>query len=75
MTLQILRVAPLSATDDALLATFRRLGEVHGRLDGRLGAGLEARCRIPLPWFDVLSHLGGSEGGQLTMGSSPSASA
>jgi DNA-binding MarR family transcriptional regulator len=61
-------VAPANATDDALLATFRRLGEVHTQLEGRLGAAVEARCDIPLAWFEVLSHLGGSDDGQLTMG-------
>ena len=58
----------MSATDDALQATFRRLAEAHRRLDGRLDAAMEARCRIPLAWFEVLSHLGGSDDGQLTMG-------
>jgi DNA-binding MarR family transcriptional regulator len=61
-------VALVSATDDALQATFHRLAEAHRRLDGRLGAAMEARCRIPLAWFEVLSHLGGSDDGQLTMG-------
>jgi DNA-binding MarR family transcriptional regulator len=61
-------VAPANATDDALLATFRRLAEAHTRLEDGLGAAMEGRCRIPLAWFDVLSHLGGSDDGQLTMG-------
>jgi DNA-binding MarR family transcriptional regulator len=55
-------------SDDALITTFGRLVEVHGRLERRLGAELEARCELPLAWFEVLVRLGRSEDGQLTMG-------
>ena len=61
-------MAPISISDDALITTFGRLIEVHGRLERRLGAELEARCDLPLAWFEVLVRLGRSEGGQLTMG-------
>jgi MarR family 2-MHQ and catechol resistance regulon transcriptional repressor len=61
-------MAPLSASDDALITTFGRLIEAHGRLERRLGAELEARCDLPLAWFEVLVRLGRSDGGRLTMG-------
>jgi MarR family transcriptional regulator, 2-MHQ and catechol-resistance regulon repressor len=50
------------------MALFGRLSEVHGRLERRLGAELEARCGVPLVWFEVLRRLGGQEDEQLTMG-------
>ena len=59
---------PVSVSDDALITTFGRLIEVHGRLERRLGAELEARCDLPLAWFEVLVRLARSDGGQLTMG-------
>ena len=61
-------MAPIGVSDDALITTFGRLIEVHGRLERRLGAELEARCDLPLAWFEVLVRLGRSDGGQLTMG-------
>jgi MarR family 2-MHQ and catechol resistance regulon transcriptional repressor len=61
-------MASITASDDALITTFGRLIEVHGRLERRLGAELEARCDLPLAWFEVLVRLGRSEDGQLTMG-------
>lgn len=54
--------------DDALITTFGRLIEAHGRLERQLGAELEARCSLPLAWFEVLVRLARSENGQLTMG-------
>ena len=61
-------MAPVTVPDDALITTFGRLIEAHGRLERRLGAELEARCNLPLAWFEVLVRLGRSDGGQLTMG-------
>lgn len=55
-------------TDDDLLALFRRMTEVHRALVRRLGADLEARCGIPLVWFEVLGRLGQQEDEQLAMG-------
>ncbi len=54
--------------DGDLLALFRRMTEVQGSLSRRLGADLEARCGLPLVWFEVLAHLGQEENEQLTMG-------
>ena len=61
-------MASITVSDDALITTFGRLIEVHGRLERRLGAELEARCDLPLAWFEVLVRLGRSDDGQLTMG-------
>jgi MarR family transcriptional regulator, 2-MHQ and catechol-resistance regulon repressor len=61
-------VTPISSRDDALITTFGRLVEVHGRLERRLGADLEARVGLPHAWFEVLVRLSRSEEGQLTMG-------
>ena len=41
---------------------------MQGASDRRLGADLEARCGIPLVWFEVLAGLGQEEDEQLTMG-------
>lgn len=62
-------MSTLSRRDDALITTFGRLLEAQSRLERRLGAELEARCDLPLAWFEVLVRLGRSEGGRLTMGS------
>ena len=61
-------MAATPPSDDDLVALRSRLGEVHGRLARRLGAELEARCGVPLPWFEVLRRLGDQEDEQLTMG-------
>lgn len=62
-------MARISRRDDALITTFGRLVEAQSRLERRLGADLEARCNLPLAWFEVLVRLGRSEARQLTMGS------
>jgi MarR family transcriptional regulator, 2-MHQ and catechol-resistance regulon repressor len=62
-------VATISARDDALVTTFGRLLEAQSALERRLGAELEARCQLPLAWFEVLMRLARSEGAQLTMSS------
>ena len=54
--------------DGVLIALFNRMAGVQSRLGRRLGADLEARCGIPMVWFDVLAHLGREEDEQLTMG-------
>jgi MarR family 2-MHQ and catechol resistance regulon transcriptional repressor len=64
-----LGVAIISARDDALVTTFGRLLEAQSALERRLGAELEARCQLPLAWFEVLVRLARSEGAQLTMSS------
>ena len=61
-------MAATPPSDDELIALFSRLAEVKGHLGRRLGADLEARCGIPLLWFEVLAHLGREEDEQLTMG-------
>jgi len=61
-------MARISRRDDALITTFGRLVEAQSRLERRLGADLEARCNLPLAWFEVLVRLGRSEARQLTMG-------
>jgi DNA-binding MarR family transcriptional regulator len=61
-------MASITVSDDALITTFGRLIEVQGRLERRLGAELEARCDLPLAWFEVLVRLSRSDGGRLTMG-------
>jgi MarR family transcriptional regulator, 2-MHQ and catechol-resistance regulon repressor len=55
-------------TDDDLVGLFRRMTDVQGGLVRRLGADLEARCGVPLVWFEVLARLGQEEDEQLTMG-------
>jgi DNA-binding MarR family transcriptional regulator len=62
-------VTSLPRRDDALVTTFGRLLEVQSRLERRLGAELEARCDLPLAWFEVLVRLGRSAESRLTMGS------
>ena len=60
---------PAPVPDDAdLIALFSRIGDVQGRLARQLGADLEARCGVPLVWFEVLAQLGRQEDEQLTMG-------
>ena len=61
-------MTPISSSDGALISTFGRLVEVHGRLERRLGGDLEARFALPHAWFEVLVRLSRSEQGQLTMG-------
>jgi|HubBroStandDraft_1064217.scaffolds.fasta_scaffold196750_2 MarR family 2-MHQ and catechol resistance regulon transcriptional repressor len=41
--------------------------ETHARLTRVLSAALEARCGVPLTWFDVLLRVGRSPQGRLTM--------
>jgi MarR family transcriptional regulator, 2-MHQ and catechol-resistance regulon repressor len=62
-------VATISERDDALVTTFGRLLEARSTLERRLGAELEARCELPLAWFEVLVRLARSEHEQLTMSS------
>lgn len=59
---------PTSPTEDDLIALFGRMSQVQGGLARRLGADLEARCGVPLVWFEVLARLGQQEDEQLTMG-------
>ena len=54
--------------DADLVALFRRFADVQTGLARRLGTDLEARCGIPLVWFEVLARLGEQEDEQLTMG-------
>ena len=61
-------MAATPPTDDDLVVLFRRMTDVQGGLSRRLGADLEARCGIPLVWFEVLAGLGQEEDEQLTMG-------
>ena len=61
-------MAATPPTDDDLLALFRRMTDAQGGLARRLGADLEARCGLPLVWFEVLARLGHEEDEQLTMG-------
>ena len=61
-------MAATPPSDDGLIALFGRLSRVQAGLARRLGADLEARCGVPLLWFEVLAHLGREENEQLTMG-------
>ena len=49
--------------DDARITTFGRLFEAHARLTHLLGDELEAECGLPLPWYEVLLHVGRSTDG------------
>jgi MarR family transcriptional regulator, 2-MHQ and catechol-resistance regulon repressor len=57
----------LAQIDDERLALMGLLVRSHRHLTYLLGRELEQSVGIPLIWFDVLIHIGGAEGGQLTM--------
>ncbi len=52
---------------DEKVALFGLLLDTNARLSRDFGAELEARCQMPLAWFDVLLQLGNSDDGRLKM--------
>ena len=57
----------LGQIDDERLYLMGLLVRSHRRLADLLGRELEQSVGIPLVWFDVLIHIGGADGGRLTM--------
>jgi DNA-binding MarR family transcriptional regulator len=52
---------------DEKVALFGLLFETNARMSREIGAELEARCQLPLAWFDVLLQLRQSDTGRLKM--------
>ena len=52
---------------DEKVALFGLLLDTNARLSRDFGAELEARCQMPLAWFDVLLQLRNSDDGRLKM--------
>ncbi|MGA7834843.1 MAG: MarR family transcriptional regulator [Acidimicrobiales bacterium] len=52
---------------DEKVVLFGLLLETNARLSKDFGAELEAECRVPLAWFDVLMQLKNSAEGRLKM--------
>jgi len=57
----------LSSIEDERLQLMGLFMRSHRRLADLLGRELEQSVGIPLVWFDVLIHVGGAQGGRLTM--------
>lgn len=55
------------SVQDERITLMGLLVEVHARLARTLGGELEARCGLPLSWYDVMIRLGRSPEGFLTM--------
>jgi DNA-binding MarR family transcriptional regulator len=49
------------------VALFGLLFETNARMSREIGAELEAKCQLPLAWFDVLLQLHHNENGRLKM--------
>jgi DNA-binding MarR family transcriptional regulator len=60
-------VTSTPAVQDERITLMGLLVEVHARLARILGSELEARCGLPLSWYDVMIRLGRSPDGFLTM--------
>jgi DNA-binding MarR family transcriptional regulator len=60
---------PTSAcpSGDEKVALFGLLFETNARMSREIGAELEAKCELPLAWFDVLLQLRQSDSGRLKM--------
>jgi DNA-binding MarR family transcriptional regulator len=60
---------PTSAcpSGDEKVALFGLLFETNARMAREIGAELEAKCQLPLAWFDVLLQLRQSDNGRLKM--------
>jgi DNA-binding MarR family transcriptional regulator len=54
-------------SSDEKVALFGLLVEANARLSKDFGAALEARCQLPLAWFEVLLQLRRSDVGRLKM--------
>ena len=52
---------------DEKVALFGLLLETNARMSREMGAELEARCSLPLAWFDVLLQLRHNEDGRMKM--------
>jgi DNA-binding MarR family transcriptional regulator len=52
---------------DEKVVLFGLLFETNARMSREIGAELEARCQLPLAWFDVLLQLRQSDNGRLKM--------
>jgi DNA-binding MarR family transcriptional regulator len=63
-----MEIAPLACpSSDEKVTLFGLLLETNARLSRDLGAELEATCRLPLAWFEVLLRLRQSSDGRLKM--------
>jgi DNA-binding MarR family transcriptional regulator len=60
---------PTSAcpSGDEKVALFGLLFETNARMSREIGVELEAKCQLPLAWFDVLLQLRQSDNGRLKM--------